>query len=251
MIFPDFCLCFFAVNRQLTGWRNEQNKPLALPYANAVHDMIPTTKLATGDGTQHGHESINDLPVHSLTGPQIFYPVSESREFTRVDAGRVFSAAPALPSSESNKPTNPAEEIINISTNHGKIERVGKGDSEHDILLPADVRIPHPHLVAFEHDKLGARQEARKTGNSFVSRLRTLDKSDIARAERQKQRAEKNTTKVESDNGRYEFRFRDVEVSREVTGRDGRGVKAPGRRYGVPSYERKRGTVKIPTKVEV
>jgi hypothetical protein len=56
------------------------------------------------------HESINDLPVHSSTTQQIFYPVSESRAFTRVDAGRAF----------------------------------------HPKLRPADERIPHPELIAIE-----------------------------------------------------------------------------------------------------
>jgi hypothetical protein len=53
------------------------------------------------------HESINDLPVHAQTGQQIFHPTSESRQFTRADAARVFD----------------------------------------EKLLPADDRIPHPELV--------------------------------------------------------------------------------------------------------
>jgi hypothetical protein len=53
------------------------------------------------------HETINDLPVHAKTGQQIFHPTSESRQFTRADAAKVFD------------------------------ER----------LLPADDRIPHPELV--------------------------------------------------------------------------------------------------------
>lgn len=60
------------------------------------------------------HESINDLPVHPWTRQQIFYPTSESRQFTRADAAKVFS------------PT----------------------------LLPADDRIPHPELVQLEKDTL-------------------------------------------------------------------------------------------------
>lgn len=53
------------------------------------------------------HETINDLPVHSATLQQIFYPTSESRQFTRADAAKVFD--------------------------------------EH--LLPADERVPHPELI--------------------------------------------------------------------------------------------------------
>jgi hypothetical protein len=62
------------------------------------------------------HESINDLPVHPQTTQQIFYPVSESRAFTRADAGRAF----------------------------------------HPQLKPADVRIPHPELIEIEKFKKNA-----------------------------------------------------------------------------------------------
>ena len=53
------------------------------------------------------HESINDLPIHRATTRQVFHPVSESRHFTRRDAGKVFDRD----------------------------------------LLPAEDRIPHPELV--------------------------------------------------------------------------------------------------------
>ncbi|MCJ1247579.1 hypothetical protein MMC30_004794 [Trapelia coarctata] len=81
-------------------------KPLASPYARAVMDMLPQTPFRTGE-TPIPHESINDLPVHRDTLRQLFHPTSESRVFTRVDAGKVFSHT----------------------------------------LLPADERIPHPELV--------------------------------------------------------------------------------------------------------
>ena len=58
------------------------------------------------------HESINDLPVHPWTRQQIFYPTSESRHFTRVDAAKVFSPN----------------------------------------LLPADDRIPHPEMIQLERE---------------------------------------------------------------------------------------------------
>jgi len=58
------------------------------------------------------HESINDLPVHRVTGPQIFLPTSESRHFTRADAARAF--------------------------------REG--------FLPADERVPHPELAIMHRE---------------------------------------------------------------------------------------------------
>ena len=70
--------------------------------------MLPTTPFEAVAGTPH--ESINDLPVHSATRQQLFYPTSESRQFTREDAAKAFSPN----------------------------------------LLPADKRIPHPQLVQLE-----------------------------------------------------------------------------------------------------
>lgn len=85
-----------------------QGKTLARPYNDAVLAMLPTTPFEAVAGTPH--ESINDLPVHSATRQQLFYPTSESRQFTREDAAKAFSPN----------------------------------------LLPADKRIPHPQLVQLE-----------------------------------------------------------------------------------------------------
>ena len=73
--------------------------------------MLPTTPFRPGPNTTIiPHEPINDLPVHPSTRPQIFYPASESRAFTREDAAKVFNRN----------------------------------------LLPADKRIPLPMLVDIE-----------------------------------------------------------------------------------------------------
>ncbi|KAL1971049.1 hypothetical protein VTN77DRAFT_2883 [Rasamsonia byssochlamydoides] len=233
-------------------WR-KQGKPLALPYARAIHEMIPTTPLAGPGERQVAHESINDLPVHRLTDPQIFYPVSESRQFTRVDAGRVFSGAPALEHGEESpfNPDDPSDTTSMYTRNPNKIERVGKGDDEHEVLLPADARIPHPHLVAFEKDRLNNPGEYRERMEKYEERLKKIEEAEQEQKRIAKEKLEKRITKVQPEGSRFEFRFKDVVVSKETTGPDGRGAAAPGRRYGVPTYDRKKGQVKIPTKVEV
>jgi Eukaryotic mitochondrial regulator protein len=50
--------------------------------------MLPQTPY--NEEKPRPHESINDLPVHPATTQQIFWPVAESRQFTREDAGNVF-----------------------------------------------------------------------------------------------------------------------------------------------------------------
>ena len=47
---------------------------------------------------------------------------------------------------------------------------------------------------------------------------------------------------------RWDFNFEDI--SAEKTGKDGRGQHAVGLRYGMPLEDRKKGQIKIPTKVE-
>lgn len=122
-----------------------QGKPLAVRYHEAIMTMVPKTdwevkeieKDENGKETEVSkelaeerarersrelykqsrkppHESINDLPVHVATGQQIFLPTSESRQFTRADAAKVFD----------------------------------------EKLLPADDRVPHPELAIMHRETL-------------------------------------------------------------------------------------------------
>ena len=47
---------------------------------------------------------------------------------------------------------------------------------------------------------------------------------------------------------RWDFVFQNVSV--DHAGKDGRGAKGVGWRYGFPHEDRKKGQVKIPTKVD-
>jgi hypothetical protein len=84
-----------------------QGKPLAPFLAEAIANMLPQTHYNPNRENPKSHESINDVPVISATTNQIFWSTSESRHFTREDAGKSFR----------------------------------------EDLLPADVRIPHPQMV--------------------------------------------------------------------------------------------------------
>ena len=69
----------------------------------------------------------------------------------------------------------------------------------------------------------------------------------LAREEKERRWREREARvvkKVVPEKGRWEFRFRDVKVE------DGRGRGGVGARYGIPAQDRKRGQVKIPTRVE-
>lgn len=164
--------------------------------------MLPSTQYIPRDPITH--ESINDLPVHRATEIQIFHPVSESRHFTRRDAGKVF-------------------------------------DRE---LKPAEDRVPHTELVQLQkwrHEGIIA--EDRK------QLLRAKDAKDVqSRKVLERKREEKEAreiTKVETE--RSEFRFQDIRV--ESVGRTGRSKDGVGARYGIPHQDRKKGQIKIPTRV--
>jgi hypothetical protein len=181
-----------------------------VPYSKAVLDMLPTTpfidpKKPSNRGKRPiTHEPINDLIVHPATRQQLFVPVSESRHFTRVDAGKAFD-------------------------NH---------------LLPADARIPHPELVHAERELAqGLHAEERRR----LAEAR-LEKEQAAKKRIEDRKAEELKAQKLVPQRRWDFVFKDVSV--DAVGRDGRGHKGVGWRYGIPHEDRKRGIIKIPTKVE-
>ncbi|KAH6651726.1 eukaryotic mitochondrial regulator protein-domain-containing protein [Truncatella angustata] len=90
-----------------------KGKQLALPYAKAIQSMLPT-KSFRSDQQNDPLENINELHIHPHTMKQLYWPTSESRQFTREDAAKAF----------------------------------------HRKMLSADERVPHPELVQMERDLL-------------------------------------------------------------------------------------------------
>lgn len=117
----------------------------------------------------------------------------------------------------------------------------------HPNLLPADQRIAHPELIQLTKWEM--------QGHDRETRQRMMRERD---AEIQAQRTEKERkrkewearTQVVVPGRRWDFKFEDVSVTAEKTGKDGRGRNAIGHRYGMPLEDRKKGQVKIPTSVE-
>ena len=183
-----------------------QGKRLAKPYSRAVMAMLPQTPYpnTSWTGVVQPHESINDLPVHAATQQQIFYPTSESRQFTRVDAARIFA----------------------------------------DGLLPADLRVPHPELIEDERLRLegvGAKDIAER------AEARSKEAYEKKAAFDERKRAREAAALKVVPGVRWDFKFREVSV--DAAGETGRGKNGTGWRYGVPLYDRRRGEIKIPTRV--
>jgi hypothetical protein len=125
-----------------------------------------------------------------------------------------------------------------------KFTREDAGKAFDNNLLPADDRIPHPELVLAERE-LAA-------GLSFEERRRLAEERFAAEQAKKKAEEEKRQAELRSlktvPKRRWDFVFQDVSV--EHAGKDGRGAKGVGWRYGFPHEDRKKGQVKIPTRVE-
>ena len=113
-------------------------------------------------------------------------------------------------------------------------------------LLPAEDRIPHPELYEMQKWKQEGMVPAER-----IARRRAINEEEIDRQQTaQKAREEKeNTTIKRSLTPRWEFRFQDF--NSEEVGKNERSAKGVGSRYGLPLQDRKKGQIKIPTKVEV
>ncbi|KAL1296655.1 hypothetical protein AAFC00_000136 [Neodothiora populina] len=112
-------------------------------------------------------------------------------------------------------------------------------------LLPADDRIPHPELVQLERE---AANEVDRDQRLAAQKARD-EKAQRAQQEKERKQAEweaKNRRTVAGQ--RWDFNFTNISV--EEAGKDGRGRRAVGWRYGNPHNDRKRGVIKIPTSVE-
>jgi hypothetical protein len=225
-----------------------QKKQLAIPYARAVHSMVPLTHLNKHTRLPATpHESINDLEQHPLTYPQLFHPTSESRAFNRTDAGRVFSGAPRLPSEQEEAVANGEYEAWKDT----RPEYVGRPGKVRQVLKPADARIPNPQVIAFEQDKSDQSLAPLERRARHIARMEEDETMRQKRKQRLREEDEEKKTRI--DVGRWQLVVKDIAVTRQGVGLDGRGSgrNAVGMRYGVPSQERKKGRVKIPTRVEV
>ena len=154
--------------------------------------MLPVTHLSQRGTQQPFHEGLQDMPSHPLSHQQTFVPVSESREFTRVDAGKEFG------------------------------------------LPPTEEAVPHPDLIVLQKERL-----AGLSPDERIDRQRERDKQEVVRREAEEKEAKEReaASGVTIDQGRWKWRLKEAKTG------------SVGFRYGVPHQDRKKGQVKIPTRV--
>ncbi|CAK7204250.1 hypothetical protein SEUCBS139899_007005 [Sporothrix eucalyptigena] len=115
----------------------------------------------------------------------------------------------------------------------------------HRKMLSADKRMPIPELIQVEKELLSDDADYETTLRNFHKKA-SAEQDALAKADREAAVADEARTK-RVDTDRFEFRIRDINA--DNVGPKGRSPHAVGWRYGVPFDDRKRGQVKIPTKV--
>ncbi|KAL2180689.1 mitochondrial 37S ribosomal protein mS45 [Thermothelomyces heterothallicus CBS 202.75] len=118
-----------------------------------------------------------------------------------------------------------------------------KAFGEH--ILPPDAKMRIPELVQMERN-IAAGMDPREAAATFVREAAESEKAFADKQHARAKAAEERMVRVQTD--RFEFRFE--KINSEDVGPTGRARKAVGWRYGVPHMDRRRGEVKIPTRVE-
>ncbi|KAI6780480.1 Eukaryotic mitochondrial regulator protein [Emericellopsis cladophorae] len=112
-------------------------------------------------------------------------------------------------------------------------------------LLPVDQRSFHQELIAAERKIVKGEQDRGEAMKAWELDVQATEEAHAAKVGEQ---LEKERSRVKSyETGRAAYRIKDVSV--DDAGRDGKGPRASGWRYGAPHMDRKRGAVKIPTSV--
>lgn len=188
-------------------------KPLAQRYHDAVQSMLPKTDWAAPKwDPEQGQIAEREKPNHESINDLPVHAATGQQIF--------------LPTSESRHFTRKdAAKVFDKK------------------LLPADDRVPHPELTVMHKEVL--------EGLSEEERQKRAEARDAA-AERRRNaslalQAQKEASIKRVDTGRWEYRFTEIQV--DDAGKDGRGLKGTGWRYGAPLMDRSRGQHKIPQAV--
>ncbi|KAF1931678.1 uncharacterized protein M421DRAFT_56207 [Didymella exigua CBS 183.55] len=187
-----------------------QGKTLAMPYSKALLEMLPTTPYI--DTSEPANRGKRPI-VHEPINDLIVHPATRQQLWVPVAESRHFT-------------------------------REDAGKAFDNSLLPADERIPHPELVKAERELA--------SGLSFEERRKLAEERFAVETAQKKSEEEAKQAEIRAQKvvpqRRWDFVFKDISV--ESAGRNGRDARGVGWRYGLPHQDRKKGQVKIPTKVE-
>ncbi|KAI0999654.1 hypothetical protein K3495_g8542 [Podosphaera aphanis] len=244
-------------------WK-EQGKEISSNYAETVLKMLPYTGRSD---LLHWSEQDEAQLVEARIEARLAAE-QEIKERKFENAQRAKEGLPLLPESEVKIPDDkelklrivearrraPHESINDLPilkstgsqlwlpvSESRRFTRADAAKAFHSNLQPADKRVPHPELTIMHKEWLA--------GLSIQERTELQDRR--AQAERQKALQKINKKKMQEDSIKkvvtprgVVFRFHEIKV--DAIGKNGRGTKAVGCRYGVPNMDRSKGDLKIP-----
>lgn len=202
---------------------SQQGKKLAIPYAQAVTQMLPLAY----PNEDEPFEPINEIHVHGLTMQQLFVPAPESRHFTREDAAKAFNEK--MLSADARMPHK------QLVKHHRRVAK-----------LPPSVAKKPVDEDKVDEDTADEKTPQKQSWDQFVEDAREAERADVLRDASKKEFENKITLAIPTD--RAEFRFKTMVV--DDVGPDGRSRRGVGWRYGAPYEDRKKDQVKHPTKYE-
>ena len=111
-------------------------------------------------------------------------------------------------------------------------------------LKPAEDRVPHTELVQLQKWRCEGKIADERIQLQREKEAKDVQSRKVLEGKREERELE-GVKRVETE--RSTFRFRDVVV--ESLGTKGRSREGVGARYGIPHQDRKKGQIKIPTRV--
>ncbi|POS87240.1 hypothetical protein EPUL_001455 [Erysiphe pulchra] len=245
------------------AWK-EQGKEMADKYAETLVEMLPYTgKTALLNWSEEDEQALKEARLNATMAAQREVKERED-ENTRRKIASLSLLPPAQPKIPSdidlkrniieNRRRAPHESINDLPvlkvtgsqlwlpvSESRRFTRTDAARAFDENLQPADKRVPHPELTQIHKEYL--------TGKNLNER--TILQENRAELERQKMthrrvkeaQRENSIKKVTNKRG-VVFRFQEINVN--AIGKDGRGTKGIGYRYGVPSMDRSKGNIKIP-----
>ncbi|KXH43858.1 hypothetical protein CSIM01_12014 [Colletotrichum simmondsii] len=184
-------------------------------------------------------------------------PSSQRKPLARPYAQAMMSMLPQTYLADSvrdQKPHEPVNEIhvhkltmqqlfVPVSESR-QFNREDAAKAFHRNMLSIDDRSPHKELIDMRRAAANGGDRAELT-RKFRAETRAQEDRLVERERKRLEKVEEETTRV--DTGRFEFRFKEMNV--ETVGKNGRSRGGVGWRYGVPFYDRRKGETKIPTSV--
>lgn len=122
--------------------------------------------------------------------------------------------------------------------------RVEAGRAFDSKLLPAEARIPHPQLYNIQKSIAEGQSSFQANKEEWV-KIQAKDVEGHTKIQNKTKKREARTTTIQTP--RFQFKFEAVIVNK---GGIGKYVDGIGQRYGVPPQDRKKGQIKIPTRVD-